>query len=283
MLKGSIIETDSEFNPLENGIHKNDVTLYVGIIKEEEIKQSFIGTEVGSSIAFDLKKALPSDTEISSMLGIDKKQVSQIGSYFRLTIENIRTFVDSEINKTLFEKVTGNPEIETEEQFREAVKKDIENSLVSESNYKFRIDAKNKIMSKCDIKLPETFLRRWVKYANKDITEDQLDKDFGHFMDDLRWSLIINKILKENNIEIQHDDVLGAAKDEILQQFRQYGLHQVPEATLEKYAEEMMHREKDAKRLFEKISEEKALEFIKTVVKLEENLVSPEEFDKLFA
>ncbi|HOY39218.1 MAG: trigger factor [Bacteroidales bacterium] len=283
MIKGSIVETDADFNPLENGIQKDDVSLYVGIIKDEEIKHNFVGTKAGSSIAFDLKKALPSEAEISSMLGIDKKQVAAIGNFYRLTIDSIRTFTDAEMNKTLYEKATGNTEIDTEEQFREAVKNELESALINESNYKFRIDAKNKLLSKCDLKLPEDFLRRWITFANKEVTEEQLNKDFVHFMDDLRWTLIINKILKENSIEIQHDDVLEAAKDEILQQFRQYGIHQVPDPTLIKYAEEMMHRESDAKRLFEKVGEAKALEFIKTAVKLEENLVSPEEFDKLFA
>ncbi len=283
MLRGCLTEADEEFNPIENGVHKHDANMYVGTVKDDEIKQQFLAMQIDGNLGFNLRKAFPNDTELSSLLGIDKKELAKMGDNFRFTLEAIRDFNQAELNPEFFEKVTQNPEITTEEAFRAHVKTDIEASLVGESDYRFKIDAKNKILSKLSLPLPEDFLKRWLLYANKELTQEQLDRDFSSFADDLRWTLIVNKILKENAIEIQHEDLLAQAKNEMLNQFRQYGINQIPDETLEKYGNEMLQREKDAKRIYEFVTEQKALEFIKSAVKLEENLVSTEEFDKLFA
>ncbi len=283
MFRGLMIEADDEMNPKENGVVKEDASFYLGSVKDDDIKAQLLQMEIGTNLAFDIKKAFPNESELSSMLEIDKKQVETMSSNFRFTLEMIRDFADAEMNADFFQRVSGNEEVQTEQDFRDFVKEEIEQALVAESNFRFKIDAKKKLLTKLNLSLPEEFLKRWLLYANKELTQEQLDRDFELFADDLRWTLIINKIMKENSLEIQDDDMLQQAKNEMLYQFRQYGLANVPNETLEKYAGEMLQREKDVKRIYEAVAEQKVLEFVKNSVKLEENLVSSEEFDKLFA
>jgi trigger factor len=62
----------------------------------------------------------------------------------------------------------------------------------------------------------------------------------------------------------------------------QYGLSNVPDEQLEAYARESLKREKDRKSLYEKKYEDKVVELLKEMVKLDEKEISSEKFDKLF-
>ncbi|NLA25138.1 MAG: trigger factor [Bacteroidales bacterium] len=283
LLRGLLIEADEDMNPKEDGVQKEDASIYIGSVKDEEIKTQLINVKLGESIGFNLKKALPNDAELSSLLDIDKDKLENISENFRFSVELIRDFKHAELNEELFEKITQNPEIKTEEDFRNYMKEEIQNSLVNESEYRFKLDAKEKLLKKLNLNLPEEFLKRWLLYVNKELDQEQLNSYFDSFADDLRWTLITNKLLKENEVEITQEDAIEQAKIEMMYQFRQYGMSNVPDDVLEKYATEMLQKENDAKRILEQVGERKALEIIKEAVKIEESLVSVEEFDKLFA
>ena len=62
----------------------------------------------------------------------------------------------------------------------------------------------------------------------------------------------------------------------------QYGLSNLPEEHLENYAKEILKKESEKRKLYEKKFEDKIVAFIKESVKLEEKEVSTEDFQKLW-
>ena len=144
------------------------------------------------------------------------------------------------------------------------------------------LDIKKLALEKSDFSLPEEFLKRWLLKVNEKTTREQIDKEFDSFRDDLKWPLIRNKIAKENEIKISEEELQAEAANITRYQFQQYGLFYATDEQIGNYAKEMLKREEDAKKIAEKILEEKAIEKLKEVVKLEEKPISAEDFNKLF-
>ncbi len=142
-------------------------------------------------------------------------------------------------------------------------------------------------MSKVDIKLPEEFLKRWIKATNQnkeeqDFTDEQIDQEMPRFLEDLKWQIIRNKLIQENDLKIEQQDVIDFAKKSAKLQFMQYGLNNVPDEHLESYAMDMLKNEDQQRSMAEGAINDKVMDFVKEAVKIEEKEVSRDEFNKMF-
>lgn len=282
MLKGNIAAIDDEGNPVPDGPSAEDTALTISVIKDEEIKKEFAGKKVGENIDFDLRKALPNDYEIAGILKKQKDDVSDINSKFRFTIKEINRFIPAEVNKELFDKIYGEDVVKTDEEFMAKIDEEIAKNLKRESDYKLMLDIKKLALEKTEFSLPEDFLKRWLLKVNDKTTEEQIEKEFDSFRNDLKWQLIRNKIAKDNEIKITEEELHTEAENITRYQFQQYGLFYATDEQIHNYAHEMLNREEDAKRIAEKLLEEKAVEKLKEVVTLENKKITVEEFNKLF-
>ncbi|HKK68439.1 MAG TPA: hypothetical protein VJ946_09505, partial [Bacteroidales bacterium] len=73
-----------------------------------------------------------------------------------------------------------------------------------------------------------------------------------------------------------------AAKEYASAQFRQYGMSYVPDEHLEKYAQEILKKEDEARKIADREMERKVLDVIRDNVKIDEKEVSVDEFKGLF-
>jgi trigger factor len=144
------------------------------------------------------------------------------------------------------------------------------------------IDLKALALDKTEIKLPEDFLKRWLLRVNEKTTKEQIDEEFDNFKKDLKWQLIKNKVARENEVKITEEELLKEASNITRYQFQSYGLYYATDEQIEKYAKETLKREDDAKRIADKILEDKVIAIFRDKVKLEDKAVSAEEFNKLF-
>jgi trigger factor len=282
MLKADLKELDDEGNIKEGGLVKEDISLSLSVIKDEEIKNKFQDTKPGDELDIDLKKAYPSEAELSSMLNIEKEELGNINNNFRIKINEVKKFEKAEINQELFDKIYGEGEVTSEEEFNEKVKEELREQLKPESERKLAEDVKNHFVRKVDPKIPSDFLKRWLKESqqNQELTEEQIEKEFPLFEKDVKWDLIKNKILKDNEIKVEQSEVEELAKQLTKQQFQQYGIMNFPEEQLEQYAKQLLQKEEERNKLYERKREEKIVEHIKENIKLEEKEVSFEEFQK---
>ena len=187
------------------------------------------------------------------------------------------------VDAELFAKVYGADAPKDEAGFRARIKEDIVRSLAEESKYRFGLDVKAAIMKKMEkIAFPEDFLKRWVLATNEKMTQEELDKDFDKMLDELKWHLAKDQLMKEYNINVEKEEVEAFAKRIAQMQFMQYGLMNVDDAMLSNYAQEMLKNENQLRGIVERVVEDKIFDAIKGIAKIEPKTVSQEEFDKLF-
>jgi len=282
VLKGKIEEIDSEGNPVHEGISADDTTLSIEVIKDKKIKKLFTGRSEKDTIDFDLRKAFPNDFEIAGLLKKQKEEVTEVKGDFRFTVNEISRFRHAEINQELFDRIYGESIVASEEEFRKKLEDEIHTNLTNESNYKLAIDLKKLALEKTEFQLPEDFLKRWLVKVNEKTTEEQVEKEFDNFRNDLKWQLIRNRIARMNEIKITEEELLKEAENITRYQFQQYGLFYADAEQVTTYAKETLKREEDAKRIADKILEEKVTGLLKEMVKLDNKSVTIEEFNKLF-
>ena len=187
------------------------------------------------------------------------------------------------VDAELFAKVYGPDAPKDEAGFRAKVKEDIVRSLAEESKYRFGIDAKEAIMKKMEkVEFPVDFLKRWVLATNEKMTQEELDKDFDKMLDELKWQLAKDQLMKEYNVNVEKEEVEDFAKRIAKMQFMQYGLMNVDDAMLANYAQEMLKNENQLRGIVERLVEDKLFEALKGVAKIEPKTISQEDFDKLF-
>ena len=282
-LKGNIYQLNKEGNILENGISAEQVSFSLEMMKDEEIKKQFIGAKVNDIISFNLKKAYPNDSEIASILKIDKEEVQKIDAEFQFTVSEISKFINAEINQEFFDKVFGKNNIKSEEEFKNKIVGEIKDNLSRESDFKFMLDIQNELIQKANIKLPLDFLKKWLYLENKKkFTQEQIEKQFEDFEGKLKWQLIKDSIIKENEIKVTEEEIFTFAKELALRQYQQYGMSSVPDEHIENYVKELLTKEEEKRKLYEKKYENKIINFIKETVKVDKKQVSFEEFNKLF-
>jgi trigger factor len=282
VIKGKIEAIDNEGNVIPEGPSVDDTSLGVDIIKDKKIKQEFIGKNIGDSIDFDIKKAYPNDTEIAGILHKKKEDVENLVSNYRFTINEISRFHPAEMGQELFDKIFGEGVVNSQEEFLKKIEDEIAINLKRESEFKLMIDIKALAMEKTDFQLPEEFLKRWLLRVNKDTTEEQIEKEFDSFRKDLKWQLIRNKVARDNEVKISEEELQKEAENITRYQFQQYGLFYATDEQIANYAKETLKREEDAKKIADKILEEKVISLLKELVKLENKDVTVEEFNKLF-
>lgn len=284
LVKGDLVQLDKDGNELEDGIKAEDSVMSVSVIKDEDVKKMFLAAKIGDVLTFNPKAAYPDDTELSYLLKIEKEDAANVDGSFKLTIKDATEFVDPELNQELFDQIYGKDVVTSEEEFKNKVKTDLENQLALDSDYLFFFDAKKKLVKKVKAELPQEFLKRWIIATNKDneeLTPEKIDQDMPLFMDDLKWQLVKNKLIKDNEIKLEESDLLENAKKSTRIQFAQYGLTNVPEEHITNYANDMLKNEEQSRQIVEGAMHDKIIEFIKEAVKLDVKEVTHDEFSKL--
>ena len=187
------------------------------------------------------------------------------------------------IDAELFAKVYGPDAPKDEAEFRAKVKADIAESLQKDCEYKFGVDAKAAILKKMEkVEFPEDFLKRWVLATNEKMTAEELEKDFPKMIEELKWHLAKDQLMKEYNIQVEKEDVEAYAKEVARLQFTQYGLMHIEDQYLTNYAQEILKNEDQLRGIVERVIENKIYESLKGIVKVENKKISHEDFGKLF-
>ncbi|MFW5773673.1 MAG: trigger factor [Tangfeifania sp.] len=282
LVRGDFVQLDEEGNEMEDGIRPEGVLLAIDLIKNKDIQKEFIGKKKGDTVVFDPVKAYEDVHEMQHMLNISHEQAHDLNSEFKFTINEPLVFEKAELNEELYKKIYGeDTDIKTEEDLRKRLEKELAANLVHSSEQRFAMDVRNTLIEKTNPELPEAFLKRWLRVANKDVTKEQIENDFDGFLKDLKWQLIKDNLIKENELKVEEEEAFDFAKQLAQAQYAQYGIPNVPEDQLESFAKMILEKQEEKERLYNKLLEDKVVTVVKDKVSLDEKEVTQEEFTEL--
>ncbi|MDL2214934.1 trigger factor [Dysgonomonas sp. OttesenSCG-928-M03] len=283
LLKGEVVELENG-QPKDGGIRVEGAVLMASYMKDDQEKAKFADVKAGSEVVFNPGKAYDgNEAEIASFLHINKDEVEAIAPEFKFTVGEITRYKEADLDQELFDKVFGANTVTTEPEFKQKVRETIATQLTPDSDYKFLLDVRQLLEKKAgDLQFPEAFLKRWLLTTSSERTPESLDADYPKIVEDLKFHLIKEQLVKDNDIKVEEDDVRGIAVQAARAQFAQYGMAGVPDEMVLNYAEQMLKDKENSRNLVDRAVEDKLVVFLKSTLGLNEKEVSLDEFRKFF-
>ncbi len=248
----------------------------------EAVKPSFVGLKAGDSIDVNVNEAFENETDRASMLKVKKEELASLDPMFKMTVNNVKTFVNAPVNQETFDKIFGEGTVKSEEEFDAKVAERLAFEYSNESNWRFSKDAKDYILAKAGLEVPEKFLKRWIFVINEGkFTMEDIEKDWALFIVDYKWQMIRTYLMQKYNVKIEEKDILASAKGFAAYQFAMYGMNNVPDEQLESFAKNILAQEEQSRRIYDQVENEKTIAAVREVVSLDVKPISVEAFREL--
>jgi trigger factor len=279
MVMGSMIELNDEGTEKEGGLNKSSYII-VDKIEDPQTKSMLLGKKPGDDVVLDPRKAYKDELTASIYLGIKQEEVSGISHQFKLSINSISRLVPAEINQEFFDRVFGKDVVSDEVGFRNKVAEVLQFDIQQESNARLLNDIRNKILEKTSFELPDQFLQRWIRVKNaenKNFNPDTVEAEYNQGRDVIRWELIRKKIADENNIQVTEEEMMSEARRTVLNRVNQMG-YSLPDDKIDELAQRILANQEEGEKIVTYIIEVKALEHLKSLVKIDEKPIGYQPF-----
>ncbi len=279
LLNGDFVELDATGEILPGGIFKTS-SVFIDRLADDA-KKSFINLETNDKVVVDAKSLSSNMVDLANMLGIEKEAAETLTCKVQFTAKGISRLGEAEINQELFDKIYGSGTVTSKEEFEAKIREELTAMFENDSERKFYNDVVDFLMQKINFELPNEFLKRWIVAVNeKPVSPEQVEAEYDQYSKGLKWQLIENKIIKDNEIKVSKEEVMAHTKELILQQFGKMGQAPMDDLELTKTAERVLTNEEEAKKLFEKLYGQKVMNLFKTKFTLENKELAYDDFFK---
>jgi len=270
-------ESDKAGHIIEGGITKENSVLLKYMTAK--MQKELMGKKAGDSTVFQLSKTFEGD-KLEMMLhdlGLDKNDKDAASKYFNLNIVKVGLIEKRELNEEFFNEIYPGKGIKSAEELRSILKEEIEKYWTSQSKNQLHDQLYHLLLDHTKMEFPESFLKRWLQTGgDKPKTAEQAETEFPSFSNQLKWTLISDKIITDNQLDVSEDDLKAHMKEEVMRYFGQMGMGE-DMSWLDSYIDRMMKDEKQVDATYRRLITQKLFDFIETQVKQKEKTVTPEE------
>ncbi len=264
----------------EKGIDKKS-TITLESIKGKSNQKKFIGKKVGDVIELETKGLFEDDHKLMGALGLSHDEIHDLEIPLTFTIEEINNTELAEINQELFDKIFGADVVKSIEELKEKIKEDAEKQFQTQADQQLLNAVTEYLVENTKFDLPSEFLKKWLAVAGeKPMTAEQAGEEFDKSEKGLRYQLIEGKVIKDNNLQINFDELKDFTKGFVKTQMAQYGQLNPEEKDLEDIVQRVLGNQDEAKRLQEQLMSQKLLNFYKENITFKVKEVNYEEFVK---
>ena len=285
---GRLVEVDKVANDealnvtLDNGDMRIEEA-YVGLISmSDEERKAWKGKKVGYKTKVNIEELYKKPEQRAAILSVKEEELASINPEFELEITKIRRFSEPELNEEFFKMAFPAGDVTNEEQLDAFIETQIESELKRECDFMFVNAVRNYVIEKAALAMPEEFLKRWLYVINEGkFSREEIEKDFAGFIKMFTWNYLQKHFIAEGEIKVTADEAKAEALAFAQMQFAQYGMASAPADMLENFAKQIMENKEQLQKIYEKLYEEKVVEYIRSKVKVTEKAISAEEFAKI--
>lgn len=251
-------------------------------IKDDKQKATLVGVKAGSEMDMNLNEVFENESDRAAMLKMNKSELAEMDPIWTMTVKEVKSFVDATVCQETFDKIFGEGNVTSEEEFDAKIKEQLVVEYTREADYRFMIDCKEYLIAKANISLPDSFMKRYLHATNEGkFTMEQIEAEYDLFAKDFRWNLIRGTIMREQGIKVTKEDIMKEAKAMAAYQFAMYGMNEVPEEHLESFADRMLSDQQQASRIFERVEDDLTLNWIRSVVSFDKKKITIEKLHEL--
>jgi trigger factor len=265
----------------EDGSFEKTLSLPLSKLNEDAVKD-FVGLKKDDEVKFDPKKAIKED--LAEVLNLEEEEAAAISGEYIFTVQNINRTEDAEMNQEFFDKVFGQDQVASEEEFFNKAKEILQENYNKEARVFSEEKIKDVVVEHANIDLPEQFLKEWLARTNEGkVSDEDIEREYPLYAKQMTWTLIANKIAEDNDLKVEHEDILEKTKEMIREQLGASGLGSQMEDSMDMFAENYLQG-KDGQNYMQmhtSAQNDKVLDFVKEKISVTEEKISVEDFKKL--
>ncbi|RKT01257.1 trigger factor [Chryseobacterium defluvii] len=226
------------------------------------------------------KETLAGDEELAKELGFSKEEVEHLHhNEVEVKVRDFYSLNLAELNQELFDKVYGEGNIKSEEELKEKVKSELDEYFQQNADVHFVNKVLEQVSEKEEVKLPESFLVKWLLFSNQNIqTEEQAKEILEAEKNQLKYQIIEGKLMTDNEINLDYADVLAQAEQLVRNQLAIYGIHHLGDEEIQKYAVEMLKDQEQVRQISSEVAMTKLKDVILEKASKKETKISHDEF-----
>ncbi len=274
-----VLGKEMDGDAVKEGGHEAEFSIAVDRTKTKKLANELKKLKKGDTIQLNVKnveKDYDKDKIRKYILGIED-EATVVGDMFECEIIEVSRIAPAEMNQELFDKLFPGGEVTSEEEAKAKLKESLNDSLQKNADALLFRDVQKNVVEKNQFDIPETFLKKWIKVSNeKPISDEQLEKEFPFFAEELRWSVIRGKLIKKHELEVTEEEIrakIGSA-------LQAYGGGLPPEF-MAQYVNQMMQDENTVRKQAEEVMGDKLFEAIKETVTTKDEVVDEKQLEEI--
>ena len=247
-------------------------------------QKEFKGKKVGDSVTVQLDKAFKGDIleRVLGDLKLDKADKANGKKTATLNITKIGLLEDAPMEATFFDQVYPGKDIKTEEDFKAAIKADVEKYYGQQASGQIHDQIYHHLTDHVTLEMPEPFLKRWMKISSEGKkTEEEIDKDIVDFKKQLQWALISSKLSNDNDIKVENEELKDFARHQLMSYLGGQMSLQGNEAWVEDYVNKMMGDRKFIEDAHGQVRIGKLFEALETQVTAKDQPIAEKDFTEM--
>ena len=258
--------------------HTKDANFNSELLLKATFKKIFLNAKVGDILKLNTSKIFKDENDLHKITGIEKEKLIEVDE-IDFKINELNKNEKAETNNDFFKKVYPNETIKSLNEFKSKIKVDLEKQFVNQSDQKFLNDVTDSFIKETKISLPEDFLKRLMKLNSKEeISSEDLEKEYSNSENGIKYQLIEEKLLIENDIQINADSIKEFATKMIKNQMAAYGQKEPEQKELDSILSRILSNQEEVKRISNQIISEKLLLIYKEKINKKDKKVSYEEY-----
>lgn len=280
VLNVDFAETDADGNEIEGGIKKDNSILVKYFA--EGFRKNWIGKKTGDFEVAQLATAFDEKEKewITSDLGL-KDEPSATDKYFKITITKVGLLEKRELNEEFYNQLYPDQSVKTEDDFRNKIKESIEAYWNAQATNQIHDQVFHELVEHTEISFPEGFLKKWVKTQGEtQKTDEEVESEFPKFLNQLKWTLISDKIVQDNDIQVQPEEIRNFIKQQLFSYMGGANLSD-DQPWLTDYVEKMMKDKKYVEDAYNRIQTQKIFEWAASKVIPADKNISVDDFTKM--
>jgi trigger factor len=228
-------------------------------VSEISDEQLLMGLSKDARITINPVGFFKSESMLNEMLELNQQEAEALNEGVKLTIERIHVQEPAPLDQDFYTKMFGENKIFTELEMREKLESDIAKEYRKSSEMRFYNEVVEYLVTNTRFNLPDDFLKRWLVSSNEGkLNAADIETNYENYARGIRWQLIENKLVKENNLVVSQNEALDSLTDDFLNYMG--ASHSPDEGMLlraREIASNLLKNEKEANRIYEKLYREK--------------------------
>ena len=256
----------------------NTTTFQLKNIKGKANIGSIKSMKIGEVITLKTNGLFVKDSDLDFHLKLNDDNKGEI-NHVDFNLKEINEKIPADLDQDLFDKLFGKDIIKSVTELRGKLKADAEKNFVNQSDQKLLNDVTEYLIDNTKFNLPEKFLMKWMETAGENkLSKEDAEAEFKKSEKGLRYQLIESKIIENNKIKIDLDQIKVFSKDLIKTQMMQYGQMNPEEKELESISQRILSNKDEVKRISDQLLSQKLITLFKSELKFKTKKVSYEKF-----